>query len=130
MQARLGGRRCQKALGGAQDVEAGAEAGLADHEGARFPPVTEALAQPVAVEEDVHGLGAAIVDREVHIAVIGGLWCGVVPLELRLLQCRQWRQWYVRHHAGRRDRLDRARWRRGRFAGRGARRLLRRSLSG
>ncbi len=68
---------------GAEHVEPGAAAGLADHEGAGLPPGGEALGQAVAGQEDMLGLGAAVVAREVDIVEGGrvrhGLATGVVP---------------------------------------------------
>ncbi len=71
---------------GTEHVEAGTEAGLADHEGACLSPGPEAFGQAVAAEEDVLGLGAAVVAREVDIVKgggAGGRFAAVVALPVQ-----------------------------------------------
>ena len=73
VQTGLGGRVALEARPGTQHVEAGAEAGFADHERPCLAPGGETLGQAVALHEDVTGLGAAVVAREIHIAIRAGV---------------------------------------------------------
>ncbi len=71
---------------GTEHVEPGAEAGLADHEGARRLPAGKSLGQPVGGDKHMLGLGTAVVAREVDIVEGRGVGC---LLAIPLLAPRQ-----------------------------------------
>jgi hypothetical protein len=81
LQAGAGRRQRQKALGGQQHVEAGAEAGFADHEAVAVGESGEAPVQLVAVEEHVKAFRAAVLAREVGVVEVGGHRGVVLPLQ-------------------------------------------------
>ncbi len=94
--------------GGQQHVQAGAEAGLADHEAVAVGEGGEALTQAVAVQEHIAAFGAAILAGKIGVVVVRGHRSVVLPVQARRMDRGEIAVGHVRAGSSDYCRLNRA----------------------
>ncbi|MNE37135.1 hypothetical protein D3C80_1309740 [compost metagenome] len=86
MQPRIGRGALGKQLPGAEEIQAGAEAGFADHQALARPQRAETLAQVVLVDEHMTGFLQALVLGEIDVVVLARVRSAlVIPVDLGVL---------------------------------------------